>query len=191
MNKFDATQFRIKTEPRSADRVASLTPLLRLSFPGPFEAEVVEQIKQDSCRQMSAVLVRETADSAAEIIGQAFYAAITIEGSTAADGYSLGPVAIHPDWQKRGFGLKLLQESLQTLASESQAGWVVVLGEPQLYLKAGFVPASKFGLKCRYPVNAEYFMALELRPDALKELHGFVDYHPAFGDPDELPVEPH
>lgn len=190
MSERNGETFRTVVEPHSTERVTSLTPLLRLAFPAPFEAEVVEQMKQDDCRQMSAVLLRDSVEGDPQIIGQAYYCALEVEQSFNDEGYSLGPMAIHPDWQGRGLGLQLLKESLEILAESHQAGWVAVLGEPALYSKAGFAPASKFGLKCHYPVSPEYFMALELRPSALQGVSGYVRYHSAFGDPEDIPVEP-
>ena len=54
MSERNGEIFRTAVEPHTAERVNSLTPLLRLAFPGPFEAEVVEQMKQ--ARAGSAVL---------------------------------------------------------------------------------------------------------------------------------------
>ncbi|MFN3159962.1 MAG: GNAT family N-acetyltransferase [Rubinisphaera brasiliensis] len=190
MSERNGEIFRTAVEPHTAERVNSLTPLLRLAFPGPFEAEVVEQMKQDDCRQMSAVLLREPAEAEPEVIGQAYYCALEVEQSPTEEGYSLGPMAIHPDWQGRGLGLQLLKDSLKILTDEYKAGWVAVLGEPAFYSKAGFAPASEFGLKCHYPVSPKYFMALELRPNALNDVSGYVRYHSAFGDPEDIPVEP-
>lgn len=190
MSERDGETFRTVVERHTDDRVNSLTPLLRLAFPAPFEAEVVEQMKQDDCRQMSAVLLRDSAEAEPEIIGLAYYCALEVEQFSTDEGYSLGPMAIHPNWQGRGLGLQLLKESLKILADDYQAGWVAVLGEPAFYSKAGFAPASKFGLKCHYPVSPEYFMALELRPNALNGVSGYVRYHSAFGDPEDIPVEP-
>jgi len=56
----------------------------------------------------------------------------------------------------------------------------VVLGHPWFYPKFGFVPASRFGLKCEFNVADEVFMALELVPGYLSGVSGTVYYHEAF-----------
>jgi putative acetyltransferase len=62
------------------------------------------------------------------------------------------------------------------------AAAVVVLGHPEYYPKFGFSPAARFRLASEYDVPAEAFMALELRPGALRGGSGTVKYHPAFAE---------
>ena len=59
-----------------------------------------------------------------------------------------------------------------------------MLGHPGYYPKFGFSPAVRFGLDCEYEVPAEAFMALELRPGALRGAAGTLKYHPAFAEVD-------
>lgn len=59
-------------------------------------------------------------------------------------------------------------------------GAVAVLGHPWFYPRSGFVPASRFGLKCRVAAANKAFMALELTPGYLKSAVGTVVCHPAF-----------
>jgi putative acetyltransferase len=61
------------------------------------------------------------------------------------------------------------------------AAAVVVVGHPAFYPRFGFIPASRFGLRCEYEVPDDVFMALELRPGVLRT-GGFVRYHPAFAE---------
>jgi putative acetyltransferase len=56
----------------------------------------------------------------------------------------------------------------------------VVVGHATYYPRFGFTPASRFGLRCRYEVPDEVFMAVELDPGALRNMAGTVKYHPAF-----------
>lgn len=44
----------------------------------------------------------------------------------------------------------------------------------------GFVPASRFGLRCEYDAPDEAFMALELVPGSLAGVPGLVRYRPEF-----------
>jgi putative acetyltransferase len=59
---------------------------------------------------------------------------------------------------------------------------VVVLGHSHYYPRFGFVPASRFGLRCEYKVPDEVFMALELRTGALAECGGLVRYQAEFNE---------
>jgi putative acetyltransferase len=38
---------------------------------------------------------------------------------------------------------------------------IVVVGHPEYYPKFGFLPASRYGLRCEYEVPEDVFMALE------------------------------
>ena len=55
----------------------------------------------------------------------------------------------------------------------------MVLGHPAFYPRFGFIPASRKGLRCEYPVPDDVFMVLELEPDALAA-GGLVKYRPEF-----------
>ncbi|MBO6698707.1 MAG: N-acetyltransferase [Rhizobiales bacterium] len=50
----------------------------------------------------------------------------------------LGPLAIHPKWQKQGWGGALVREGLARLRKQGVAG-VLVLGDPAYYGRFGFV----------------------------------------------------
>jgi putative acetyltransferase len=55
-----------------------------------------------------------------------------------------------------------------------------VLGHPEYYPRFGFVPASKYGIKCEYDVPDAVFMAIELREGALQGHAGTAKYQPEF-----------
>ena len=57
---------------------------------------------------------------------------------------------------------------------------IVVLGHAAYYPRFGFVPASRFGILCPFPVEDANFMALSLREDGLKNAAGTVHYAGAF-----------
>lgn len=96
-------------------------------------------------------------------------------------GYVMGlaPMAVTPARQRQGIGGALVRAGLDACRALG-AGAVVVLGHPSYYPRFGFVPASRFGLRCPYDVPDEVFMALELHPDALHGISGLLHYHPAF-----------
>ena len=68
------------------------------------------------------------------------------------------------------------------LAACRQAGAraIVVVGHAAFYPRFGFVPASRFRLRCEYDVPDDVFMAVELDPGTLGARGGLVRYHPAF-----------
>jgi len=80
--------------------------------------------------------------------------------------WTFGPISIHPDFKRKGYGLKLLQYALEK-AREMGVGLLCMEGNIDFYRLAGFDFASK--LKIHYhsePVESEvpYFLAQELIP---------------------------
>ncbi len=53
---------------------------------------------------------------------------------------------------------------------------LVVLGDPEYFVRFGFAPASHFGLRSVYGGTDGSFMALELTRGALAGAHGLVRY---------------
>jgi putative acetyltransferase len=92
-------------------------------------------------------------------------------------------MAVGPARQRAGIGSALVRAGLERCKLLDAAA-VVVLGHPAYYPRFGFVPAAAFGLACEYDVPAEAFMALELRPGALRGAAGTLRYHAAFAEVD-------
>ena len=80
--------------------------------------------------------------------------------------WTFGPISIHPDYKRKGYGLKLLQYAIEK-AKEMGIGLIQMEGNIEFYKHAGFDLASK--LRIHYhdePQDAEvpYFLAQELIP---------------------------
>ena len=80
--------------------------------------------------------------------------------------WTFGPISIHPDYKRNGYGLKLLKYALEK-AREMGIGLLQMEGNIEFYRHAGFDLASK--LKIHYhaePRESEvpYFLAKELIP---------------------------
>ena len=88
-----------------------------------------------------------------------------LEG-TSFPSWTFGPISIHPDYKRKGYGLKLLQYALEK-AKEMGIGLLQMEGNIDFYKHAGFDLASK--MKIHYhaePRESEvpYFLAQELIP---------------------------
>lgn len=92
---------------------------------------------------------------------------------------ALAPLAVLPTYQRRGIGQALIAEG-HRIARESGYEYSIVLGHPQYYSKAGYRPASLFGIKAPFEVPDDNFMAIRLKP-AAKPLNGVIEYDSAFG----------
>ena len=88
----------------------------------------------------------------------------------------LAPLAIIPNYQKKGIGGKLIKRGLELL-SKSGVDLVFVLGHPEYYPRHGFSPASKLGLEAPYPIPekvADAWMVKALQPNVIDTVYGKV-----------------
>ena len=98
--------------------------------------------------------------------------------------WTFGPISIHPDFKRQGFGLRLLNFALAK-ARELGIGFLCMEGNINFYRNAGFDLASKLGIHYHAePRDAvvPYFLAQELIPGWLHD-HGVTEatYQPPQG----------
>ncbi len=145
------------------------------AFGQPTEADIVNALRMSCRNALSLVAVEDNA-----VVGHILFTPVTIDGSSIAGGMGLAPMAVIPEKQRMGIGSQLVRAGLERL---KQAGspFVIVLGHPEYYPRFGFVPASRYGLSCRWQgVPDEAFMVLVLRSQYMNSIHGIVRYRPEF-----------
>ena len=146
-----------------------------LAFGRPDEADLVDALRAAARPHISLVAV-----SHGQVVGHIFFSPVTLEAEAAAPAiFGLAPMAVIPERQKQGIGSRLVREGLRE-CQRVGCDVVVVVGHPEYYPRFGFIPASRKGLRCEYPVPDEVFMLAELRPNALSG-RGLVKYRPEFG----------
>ncbi|MGF1520282.1 MAG: GNAT family N-acetyltransferase [Nodosilinea sp.] len=146
-----------------------------IAFDRTNEADLVDQLRGVP-HTLSLVALVEGA-----IVGHIFFSPVTVAVTQAEDAPLLGlaPLAVLPEFQRRGLGSQLVRQGL-TLCAPRDAKAVVVLGDPSYYGRFGFVPAQDKGLTCEYTVPDGAFRVLELQPGALAGYQGLVRYRPEF-----------
>ena len=160
-------------EPKDRRAVEELTreAFWNVYRPGCTEHYILNRFRSDLDFIPELNLVME---ESGRIIGHVMYAKAEIvraDGST-IPAATFGPVSIHPDFQRRGYGLKLLQYSLEK-ARETGIGVICIEGNPDFYRHAGFIPASSLKLRCEgEEAESPYFLAQELIPGYLGGLGG-------------------
>jgi putative acetyltransferase len=157
--------------PETEPSFPAIRRVLEAAFDTPAEAGLVETLREQAHPHISLV-----AEQAGDVVGHIMFTPCPT-GSVKIMG--LAPLAVLPAHQKHGFGTALVRAGLDHCRELGFAA-VIVLGHAQYYPKFGFVPASRFGIRCEYDVPDEVFMALELQPDGLAAIEGLVKYHPAF-----------
>ncbi|MCQ2189928.1 MAG: N-acetyltransferase [Paludibacteraceae bacterium] len=114
-----------------------------------------------------------------KIIGHVMFskAEIVKEDGSILQAWTFGPISIHPDYKRKGYGLKLLKYALEK-AKALGIGVICMEGNIDFYKHAGFVVASTLGIHYHAePKDSEvpYFLAQELIPSYLNGIEG--TYH--------------
>jgi putative acetyltransferase len=134
------------------------------------EANIVNRLRDSFELEASYVAVTPSGN----IVGHIAFSPVEIDGQ-ACGWYGLGPLAVLPDWQRRGIGAALVEAGLGDLERVDAAG-CVVLGEPSYYARFGF--AHDPALTYPRATIPQYFQRLVLGDDPPA---GEVSYSPAFG----------
>ena len=108
-----------------------------------------------------------------QIVGHVMFskAELVLDDGRHVPSWTFGPISIHPDYKRKGYGLKLLQYALEK-ARKMGVGFICMEGNIDFYKHAGFCLASKFNIHYHdVPKDAEvpFFLAQELIPGWLKE----------------------
>ncbi len=170
------TNFTIRVEePRDFRTVENLT---RDSFwnvyrPGCTEHYVLHCYRDDPdfIPELSLVMEKD-----GKIIGHVMFskAELSLEKDGQPTGeklpiWTFGPISIHPDYKRQGYGLKLLNFALEK-AKELGIGFICMEGNIDFYRHAGFNLASKLHIHYHAePKDSDvpYFLAQELIPGYL------------------------
>ena len=121
------------------------------------------------------------ADNQGEIVGHLLISKAKIRSENGdKDVVVLAPVAVLPEFQKKGIGSKLIKEGLKR-AEKMGYGLVFLIGHPAYYPKFGFQAARNHGLELtQYQVPDDVFMVCELKEGELESTKGELMYPPAF-----------
>ncbi|MGA6119155.1 GNAT family N-acetyltransferase [Sphingobacterium anhuiense] len=92
---------------------------------------------------------------------------------------ALAPVSVLPEFQGKGIGGKLISEAHQR-AKDLGYKSVILLGHEKYYPRFGYKLADEFGISLPFDVPKENCMAIELEPNALKNIRGEVVYPKEF-----------
>jgi predicted N-acetyltransferase YhbS len=163
----------ISIRPENPADIEEIYDLNKLVFGQDNEARLVDHVRQgpNFIPQLSLVAFLDN-----EIIGYILFSQITIaNGDYRYQSLGLVSMVVHPGYQKRGVGAKLITYGLQK-ATELGHTDVFVFGHEFYFPKFGFVPASRWHIKPPFDAPAEVFMALELVPNALLNVSGTVEF---------------
>lgn len=155
--------------------------------PGCDEHFIVNQYRDnpDFIKELSLVLELDN-----KIIGYIMFskAQIDCDNGTKLDVVTFGPLAIHPDFQRKGFGKILVDYSLEK-AKDLGYTCVFICGNGEFYGKCGFVPATTKGIRYADDPEGEalYFLCKELKENFLKDVYGIYHDPKGYFIPHEKP----
>ena len=136
-----------------------------LSEPGCNEHYLVHQVRksEDYIPELDFVLEED-----GKIIGHIIYvkAKLIAEDGTKKEILSFGPFTIHPDYQRKGYGRKLLNHSLE-IAKKLGYDTVVIFGNPENYACYGFKNCKRYNVCLEEGVFPVALLVKELKENAL------------------------
>ena len=136
------------------------------------EVQLVHELRKTKQYKSELSLV---ATSNGQIIGHILFYPVNMSDY---ETLILAPLAVKPEYQRKGIGGKLVEEGLKQ-SREQGYGSVLVVGHPDYYPRFGFEKASKWGIRLSTNVPNEAFMAIELRENSLLGIKGVVELpHP-------------
>jgi putative acetyltransferase len=147
----------------------------RLAFGQEDEAGIVDALREGGYARLSLV-----AEVDGRVVGHILFSDLPIltDGGT-VPALSLAPMAVLPEFQKRGIGSALVEKGLEVCRGAGHR-IVVVLGHTHFYPRFGF--SAKLAAPLSSPFGGrEAWMALELAPGALGGVTGWVQYPLPFG----------
>lgn len=131
-----------------------------------------EQFIIEELRAAQALTVSLVAEINGRIVGHIAFSPVTMSDGT-RDWYGLGPVSVHPDFQKQGIGKALVRSGLSRLKDLDARGCCLV-GHPQYYKQFGFRNVEELVFE---GVPAEVFFVLSFDGTIPQ---GHVVFHEAF-----------
>lgn len=94
-------------------------------------------------------------------------------GADRPKGLLLGPLAVMPVWKNKGAGRALMRHALAR-AAETDAAYVLLVGDAPYYAPFGFVPVAPGRITMPGPVDPRRLLMVALLGDAPQHVSGMV-----------------
>ena len=163
----------IKIREEGAADVAAIRDVNVRAFGQDQEAGIVDALRSNGAASLSLVA---TVDE--RIVGHIMYSPVQIGR---IEGSGLGPMAVPPEYQRRGIGSRLVETGNRQL-EVAGSPFIVVLGHAEFYPRFGFKPARPTGVTCEWDVPDNVFLILVLDPIRMQGASGLARYRHEFSD---------
>lgn len=166
---------KITVRPESAEDIRAIDVVNLSAFEGEVEAQLVGAIRksQGFVPQLSLV-----AEFNGRIVGHVLLSKVRyLLPDLELEILALAPMSVVPSQSHRGIGADLLNTAVQSARALGFPA-IVVVGQPEYYLRFGFQPGKRWQIQCVPPVAEEMITAMELVEGGLR-MGGRVVY-PAY-----------
>ena len=165
----------IVIRPEGSGDSEGIRNVLVAAFGGKAEADLVQALRHNGALAISLV-----AWAASEIVGHVGFSPMHYEGQPdREDVLGLAPVAVHPQWQRRGVGSALIARGLEE-CDRRKCIALFVLGAPGFYGRFGFILARTCHLRCVFDAPLDAFQMLSFSETFIRPLTGLICYRPEF-----------
>ncbi|MBN1369736.1 MAG: N-acetyltransferase [Dehalococcoidaceae bacterium] len=139
------------------------------------EAEFVNHLRDHHGITLSLV-----AEYNGLLVGHALFSPVRIEPDGAGfNSVTLTPLAVLPEYQRRGIGSMLVREGMEKIRSLGH-DIIFLVGHPEYYPRLGFTQAKPKGFRCEFDVPDEAWMLLEAVKVDCEKLERTVYFRPEF-----------
>lgn len=167
----------LSIRPEKPEDYEVISRVQRSAFGQENEARLVEELRKSKefVPALSLVAVMD-----GEIVGHILFSPVIIQcrGKNVL-ALALAPMAIQPQFQRRGIGSQLVEKGLECCRTFRHQ-IVIVVGHPDYYPRFGFSSARVKGLEVPFPVPDEAFMVIGLAQGALDGASGMLVYPAPF-----------
>lgn len=166
----------IAIRPEAPDDGAAIRAVNEQAFGCTEEADIVDILREKCDGLLSLVATRQD-----RVVGHILFSPVSVDGPAGALGImGLAPMAVLPEYQRRGIGTALVTTGLASLR-DLDCPAVIVLGHPGYYSRFGFTPASSLSVGCQWDgVPDEAFMILVFDEQAMTGVSGVARYRDEF-----------
>jgi putative acetyltransferase len=160
---------------QSPKDIPAVRTINELAFGRPIEADIVDQLRENCPGTLSLVAASEN-----QVIGHIFFSPAVIENpGNKLDGMALAPMAVTPDFQRKGVGSMLIKAGIEII-KKTTCPFIITVGHPEFYSCFGFEKASDYSLRSQWDVPDDAFMVLILNAEAMAGVSGTAKFRQEF-----------